>query len=189
MTGSYLLAYAPAGTEFAVEAALNDLGAFAVVPRKVDIEMVGVRRPVPTPVDRPVWPNYIFGDVTPEQWHQARADRIIFGTVAWIGKGEWRRIMAFAEQVEQDYQFAMAAFEAGERRTKAQREAAAMLASYREGEAMKLLGEPLGARLGIFRRIVERDGPKIEVELQGVTILGKPVVIDVDPIMARRAAE
>jgi hypothetical protein len=193
---TYLLAYVQRGTEFAVEAAINDIGGFACVPRKVDVEMVGIRRPTPEPVERPFLPNYLFCKLSPDLWHLVRNElrapdgsRLVFSTVAWIGDGEWKRVQAFAAQVEQDYQAAMAEIEAGERRTKAQREAAARIASYKEGEAMKLLGEPLGARMGIFRRIVERDGPKIEVELQGVTMLGKPVVMTIDPTDAARAAE
>lgn len=173
----YLLAYAPRGTEFEVADAIDALGGFAVVPRKVELVRLPKQRR-PSIVESPVLPNYVFARMTAEQWQQARADRLIFSTVAWMGPNEWKRVQAFAARAEQDYQVRMAQIEAGER-----------LSEYSAGDALQLLGEPLGARMGIFRRVIEGRVPMIEAELQGVTLFGKPVMVTVDPVMARKAAE
>lgn len=189
MNGRPLLGYAPKGAEFAVEDALNDIGAFCVVPRKVELVRLPKQRR-PSVIESPYWQNYIFARMTDEQWHFARTAlwvpsqdggkvRVNFSTVMWIDEREWERwVMPAVARIEQDYQVRMAQIEAGER-----------LSEYSAGDALQLLGEPLGARMGIFRRVIEGKLPMIEAELQGVTLLGKPVVVKVDPVMARRAAE
>ena len=175
----HLLGYAPRGTEFDVEAALNEMGAFAVVPRKVDLIRLPKQRH-PSIVESPVWANYIFASMTPEQWQQARADRLIFSTVAWIGEGEWRRFQAYAARIEQEYAARMAQIEAGQR-----------LSEFNPGDALQLLGGLFEGRLATFRRLIEGRVPMIEAEVQGLQLIGKPVVIKVDPVNARkvRAAE
>ena len=174
---TYLLAYAPAKTEFAVAEAINEIGALAVCPRKVELVRLAKRRR-PEIEESPVLPNYLFCAMSYQQWHQCIADRIIFDTVKWIGPHEWARVQAYAARVEQDYQHRMAQIEARER-----------LSEYEPGDALKLLGGTFQGKMAVFRRMIEGKVPMIEAEMLGFQLLGRSVTVTVDPVLARKAAE
>ena len=72
----------------------------------------------------------------------------------------------------------MAAIEAGNR-----------LSEYMPGDALQLLSGMFQGRMATFRRLIEGKVPMIEAEVTGLALMGKPVRITVDPVMARRAAE
>lgn len=173
---TYLLAYTAAGHEFETAEAINAMGALAVVPRKVEAIRLPKRRYAEAVIS-PVLPNYLFLAMSPEQWHQAQADRIIFATVKWIGPNEWRRVQAYAERVEQDYMLRMEQIEARER-----------VSEYDPGQALQLLGGAFRDSLAVFRRIVEGGKfPMVEYEVKGVRLLGKPIIGEIDPVLVRKA--
>ena len=168
----HLLAYAPRGQEFEIADAVNAMGAIAIVPRMVElIRLPKQRRPQIS--ESPFLPNYIFCALTPDEWHAAPKE---LATVRFIGPQNWRRVQAFAQQVESDYQHRMAQIEAGNR-----------LSEYNHGDVLEILGGVMQGQLATFRRLIEGKVPMIEAEVQ-MQLLGRPVIATVDPINARKVA-
>jgi transcription antitermination factor NusG len=165
-----LLAYAPYGQEFTVAAEINDMGALAVVPRRVDLVRLPKQRR-PQIVEEPFLRGYMFCAMSPDQWHEAPKE---MQTVKYIGPREWERVQDFAARIEQDYQHRMAQIEAGNR-----------LSEYNPGDALEILGGVMQGYMAKFLRLREGVVPMIEAEVQ-LTLMGKPVMAQIDPVMARR---
>ena len=171
-----LLAYAPTGREFATSDALNDIGASAICPRKVNLIRLPKQRR-PQIVEEPFLRGYMFCTMTAAQWHQAKRDNITFTTCREIGPGEWRNVQAFAARVEQDYQYRMAQIEAGNR-----------LSEYNPGDALEILGGVMQGHMATFLRLHDGKVPMIEAQIADMELLGKPIRVTLDPINARRIA-
>ena len=93
-----ILAYTRAGREFETADALNELGALAISPRKVEtIRLPKQRRP--QVVESPFLSNYLFCAMDPDHWHQAKRDNIAFTICRDIGPHEWRNVQAFAQRI------------------------------------------------------------------------------------------
>ena len=168
-----ILAYTRAGREFETADALNELGALAISPRKVEtIRLPKQRRP--QVVESPFLSNYLFCAMDPDHWHEAKRDNIAFTICRDIGPHEWRNVQAFAQRIEADYQYRMEQIDAGDR-----------LAEYTAGDALQILGGIMAGYMATFRRLHEGTIPMIEAVIEGGY---RPVKIMLDPINARRLA-
>lgn len=180
----YLLASVSRGAEFRTADAINDLGALAVSPRKVDmIRLPKQRRP--QLVESPVFSNYLFCALTDHDYHRARLPMRFMGEVVQpirpvrvITPGEWwGNVQCCLQRIEIDYQRRMEQYEAGVR-----------LEEYQPGDALQILAGIFEGKAASFRRLIDGKVPMIEAELMDLQILGRSVTVTVDPIKARRIA-
>lgn len=169
------IAYAPARREFEARDACADLGVTAIVPRKVELIRSGKRR-FPDPVVSPVLPNYIGLDLSDDDWHKVTRIPSLRLTMMACGPGDWRRFLNFADIAEDAYDLAMAQIAAGQRVTE-----------FSEGDAIAILGGPLAGQLAAFRRIVERAEAAFPLIGAELNIMGRSVLITLDPVLVRKA--
>ena len=157
--------------------AINAIGALAVAPRRVDL-LRSAKQRRPELVESPILGGYFFAAMTDDDWHQCKADRIAFTVLQPISEPEWRRVEAFCQRAEMDYQVRMGQLEAGRR-----------LSEYNPGDALQLLGGLFADHLATFMRLDESGQvPMIKAVVQGVELMGKPVEVTVDPVQARKWA-
>lgn len=166
-------AYTRAGTEFDAQEECDVLGITCHVPRRVDMIRQGKRRR-PDPVIRPFLPNYLFCELTPEEWHMLKASKHIRSLMG-IGDGSARLVMQFIARVEADFAQRMAQIEAGQR-----------VDEYAENDLLEIIAGPLAGQLAKFKRIAEGAGifPEIIAETE---LMGQGVTLRLDPLAARRA--
>lgn len=166
-------AYVRAGKEFEAVADLEELGIWAVVPRRVDMIRQGKRRR-PDPVVKPYLDNYVFCDLTDQQWHAVKSSKHIRSLLG-IGANNARQVMQFITRVEADYTARMAQIEAGQR-----------VDEYEDGDVLQIIAGPFAGTLATFRRVAEGAGLFPELIAEG-ELFGQAVTIRLDPLAARKA--
>lgn len=183
----YIVATTKSNFEFRTADAINDAGGFAVVPRRVEI--VKDKAGKVSYDYRPFLPNFIFCAISEQQWHEYQTKRL-FGTsgILPLMRREldilprtWIDFQGFAERAERACDLRIEQFEAGRRAWR-----------YRKNDMIEIIGsEVLNGQLkGCMARFVRIDGKgRIEAIVDGVTIMGKPVRVAVDPGDVRMAAE
>ena len=196
---TYILATARTHYEFATAEAINAAGGFAVVPRRVDI----VKHPktgVTSPQYRPFLPNFIFVATTEEAWFAMQSKRLFspkgilppirkeldIPQRVWTGftdgKGkEHDGVQHFFARSETECQIRIEKFERG-----------CKAARYRKGDMIRIIGADLldGQLRDKLARFVRMDkSGKIEAIAEGITIMGKPVTVRLDPGDVGIAAE
>lgn len=169
-----LLCTAPPADVFAVVETINELGGFAVAPRKVEIIRPAKQRRAKVE-ETPLLGGYFFANLTPHQWHEVNDT---FRTVQEMCDGAWRRAQEFLAQAEQDYQYRMEQYDAGRR-----------VAEYAPGDPLQILFGIFAGYQASFLRLDETGPiPLIKARLQDVSLLGRDVDVTVDPINARKLA-
>ena len=182
-----ILGYAPASQIFATVEAINDMGAYAVSPRKV----VMVRHEKNhrwDATDAPALETYLFAQMTEADWHRIQSGlfvqgkRVILRKVVDLSDRQWDRVTEFAQRVEMDYQHEMERIEM-DRFASTPRP---YVCPYDVGEALMLLDGELRGHMVRFTRSIEAGGvPVIEAEMQ---IMGQAVKVKVDPVKVKRWA-
>ena len=181
MTQLRILAITKRGAEFATADAINDMGGMAVVPRQVTI--IPAKGDQPARYDyRPFLPNYLFLSLTEAQWYQCRQDRLFiaregvrtilpeFRRVLDILPATWADFQGFADRAEMACNLRIEQFETGLR-----------VARYRPGDRLRIVGDLLDGQLrDRLARFVRMDGGKVIAEVDGMTMLGKPVTARLD---------
>ena len=158
--------------EFDAQEEAEALGLTCYVPRRVDMIRQGKRRR-PDPVVRAVLPNYVFVETDAHGFHMVRQSKH-FRSWVGIGPNEARRVMAFIDQCEADYQARMAQIEAGER-----------VQEYNVDDVLEIIQGPLVGQLARFKRIIEKGVfPEVVAEID---LMGQAVTIRLDPLAARKA--
>lgn len=174
----HILAHAHRSYEFQTADAINDMGGFAVVPRKVEI----VTKDGKTDYEyRPFLPNFIFCALTEEQWHTINRKRLfgLKGILPPIRKEldilarSWGDFQGFAERSETECSVRIEKFETGQK-----------VARYRKGDMIRIIGADMldGQLKDKLARFLKINGAgQIEAEVQGVEMFGKPVQVRLGP--------
>ena len=178
-----LLCTAPPGDVSPLCDAIDALGALAVAPRYVRVKR---ERGKPDEiVETARWPGYLFVSITEADWHKIERG-ISSGTkrlkrprmLRQIGDAQWQRVQTICQEAEQDYQYDMAMIEAqlyeGKRRLKLKKRA--------RGDLIELLDGPFA---GQPARVVSDDGQALRYVVEGVTLMGREVEGQMDPINAK----
>ncbi|MGB0412334.1 MAG: hypothetical protein ACPGFA_12145, partial [Pikeienuella sp.] len=121
-----------------------------------------------------LWPNYIFADMTGNQYHEAVSIKHLRATVAQLGAFAIRDLTRHKTSAEA----ALAAAQRDVERGKAIQE------EYNPGQALRVLSGPFGEALVRYRRIVE-NGQQIEVEMD---LMGQGVLARFDPLDLKKEA-
>lgn len=157
--------------EFDAAEECEALGITCYLPRKVEMIRQGKRRR-PDAVVRPYLPGYLFIETDAEGWHMIKATKHI-RTLMGIGQNEARRVMAFIDRCEAEYQARMAQIEAGER-----------VSEYQVGDLLEITLGPFQGALARFKRIAEGAMfPEVVAEAE---LMGQVVTIKLDPLAARK---
>lgn len=174
----YLLTRTHSRKEFATADAINDLGAYALVPRKVAI--IPAKDGKPERIEySPLLPRMMFLACTEEAWHQFSTKRLHgpSGILPPIRRElvilprTWDSFRDFAARAEQECEYRRGAHEAGKRVKK-----------MKPGQIIRMIKATiadvdLAGRMG---RVVRMESGKVLVETD-VMLMGKPVVARLDP--------
>lgn len=174
----YLLAATRTHHEFATETAINDLGAYALVPRRVEITPAKDGKPERIEY-RPLLPRMMFLACSESQWHTFSAKRLhgpnrILPPIRRelvILPRTWASFQDFAARAEQECEYRIGCHEAGKRVKK-----------MKPGQIIRMINATiadmdLAGRMG---RVVRMEGGKVLVQTD-VMLMGKPVVARLDP--------
>ena len=179
----YILATTRIGHEFATADAINDIGALAVVPRKVQHvpSQIGKRASYDY---RPFMPQYMFLAMTEAQWHQIHTAPIYWTKpngqrgilpaprrALDILPRTWGEFQAFAHRAEMACDRRIEQIERGE-----------AVARYRHGDKLRIIGDmatgQLRSQVAEFLRL---DGKgRIIAQSVGMDIMGKPFTMTLD---------
>lgn len=170
----YLLARTHSRHEFDTAAAINDLGALAVVPRKVAI--IPAKDGKPERIEySPLLPRLMFLACTESQWHEWHSHRLHGpqGILPPIRREldilprTWASFQDFAARAEQECEYRLGLHEAGRK-----------VRNYRPGDMLRIIGgDLLDGQLGEFIRL-EHGRVVVQTKL---VMMGKPVVARLQP--------
>jgi protein involved in polysaccharide export with SLBB domain len=174
----YILASARARYEFDTEAAINDAGGFAVVPRWVEI--IPAKDGKPERMEyRPLLPRMMFLACSESQWHQFHGKRLHGpnGILPPIRRDleilsrTWADFQSFAARAEQECEYRIAMHEQGRK-----------VRNYRRGDIIRIIGTDMldGLLRDQLARFVKLDKGKVIAETS-VMFMGKPVTARLDP--------
>ena len=174
----YMLARTHSRHEFATAAAINELGALAVVPRAVSI--IPAKDGKPERIEyRPLLPRALFLACTDEQWHHMQGNRLHGpqGILPPIRRDllilprTWADFQAFAARAEQECEYRRGMHEMGRK-----------VRNYRRGDIIRIIGTDMldGQLRDQLARFVRLDKGRVVVET-GVMLMGKPVTARLDP--------
>ena len=161
-------------TQFHVQRELAALGVDSWVGRKIDFMRRGKNR-TPEAIESPALPNYIFMELTPEQFMLAKDVKYLASTFAMVPNGEIAGLDRFKSAVE-------ASFSAAQRVDANSR---ASVSEYKRGASLSVVAGPFADMLVRFERLVKSpdvDWPRVEVTVEGMG--GK---VQLDPLDVRRA--
>lgn len=176
MRTTYLL-YARTGCELAVGEELEGMGISAWVARVIAWERKPTKRRA-QPVERPAWPNYLFADLTPHDYHKAASVRDLTPYFQPLPDRYRRELARDRERVDAEY---------AEQMRKVRRQDL-LRAEYVPGEMVRFSG-PLGEVMARFKRVVERGderGEGIRYQLEA-EMMGQSVTVYADPLELRKA--
>lgn len=166
------IGYARRHKEFEVEEALHALGINAWCPREIHWRALGKKRR-PKAYAVPVLPNYVFIDMSAEQFYTAQKVKHLADTMQLMTDKQVARYLApFREAVT-------AAYEA-ERKREAQGNAPSC--EFRPAQRVVVRSPMLDGQIATFKRIVERSfdmHPKLELEFE---MMNRRVTTLVDPL-------
>lgn len=168
--------------EFATADAINELGALAVVPRKVAVIEATKTEPRRRE-DVPFVSKYIFLAVTPEQWHRVHTGRLYAPSgkllpapirVLEINPSEWRGTkngnggcQGFFTRAEEAYQRRAEQFDTG-----------GTVARYKRGDKLRIIGPDLltgqmSVQIAEFIRMDQHG--RADVHFNGLAMFGRPI--------------
>lgn len=176
---STYLAYATTGKEFEVADKLASLGFTVWCGREITFLRKGKRRR-PEAVEKPKLPNYLFLDLTPEEWHDLhrRDVKHLASTLYQLRRDDIKALATFRHEVDQAH---------AEGQRIARNNDLAEIAEYKRGQALVDLTGTFGDAVIRFRRMVERAHelhPRIQADID---MFGRTVSIELDPLDVRAA--
>lgn len=178
-----VIAYGRASHEFDLRDELKAAGYAATVPRKVEAVSRGKDRKAKLE-DIPLLPNYIFLDVTVDQYHELiRANgqyKYLAGTFQIIPARLEKNMTRWAAGIEREAQKEIDRYKRGEE-----------LSMFQNGEGVRITDGPFADWLQgqnvTFRRMVHAANdpfPSVEVETE---LFGRVTRVTVDALHVRRA--
>ena len=172
------LAYATTGREAEVEAELQARGFKVWCGRKVEFVRKGKRRRAEAVIS-PKLPNYLFITMTADEWHRlhSRPLKYLAKTSYVLRRDDEEDFAKFRALVDMDHQEGLRV---------AERNNAAEMVQFKEGQALVDLRGRFGEQALRFRGIVERvhDFPVIEAETE---MMGRIVSVHLDPLDVKGA--
>lgn len=166
------LGYAKSGKEFEVEQSLQALGIAVWCGKLIEWRRVGKKR-YPDAFEEPCLPNYIFMDLSPEQFHQAQQVKFLAATMVMLSRADQRNLRSFRGAVDREYAT----------QDQMRQNAQAPKSAFKAGEQLKIISGPFAEKLATFRKVVERSGmifPRMEIDVEGIRL-------QVDPLDVKRA--
>jgi transcription antitermination factor NusG len=174
----YILATTRTNHEFATADAINEMGALAVVPRKVTI--TPAKDGQPERIDySPLLPRMLFVACGEDQWHHMQAKRLhgLRGILPPIRRQfdiiprTWDEFKKFAQAAEQECAYRIGMHEAGHK-----------VRSIRPNDIIKMIEGHIGdyELAGRMGRVIKVEGGKVHVKTD-IEIMGKPVTARLDP--------
>jgi hypothetical protein len=170
----HILARTHSGKEFATAKAINDLGAYALVPRKVSI--IPAKDGKPERIEySPLLPRLMFLACTEDQWHQFSAKRLHGpnGILPPIRRElvilprTWSSFQDFAARADQECEYRRGMHEQGRK-----------VRNYRPGDMLRIIGgDMLDGQLGEF---IKLEHGRIVVQTK-LILMGKAVVARLQP--------
>lgn len=174
MQATTYLCYAKAGHEFEVTDELRALGIHAWCGRKVVFEVIG-KDAKPRPVEKPYLPNYVFAQMTDEQFIAALGINKLNRTMLGISKGDMPNVSRFMARVDE-------AFDSQNRNIALSQKPAA---PFDPGEDVMATDGPLAGQVATFQKLVNRDDKWLyECE---VNIFGGAAKVFISPLDVKRA--
>lgn len=178
----HILTHAAQSHEFATADAINELGALAVVPRRVDFAPDGQSYSY-----RPFLPNYLFCVMTEAQWHSIHRDRLFrpdgsilppIRRILDILPRTWGEFQGFAARAELACEYRIEQFETGRK-----------VRRYKAGDRLRIIGDMLDGQLrDKLARFIKLDGKGgIVVQVEGLEFMGKPIRATLKPGQAMAA--
>jgi transcriptional antiterminator NusG len=172
MTSATYLLYAATGREFDVARDLAGLEIDAWCGRVINWKRTGKDRR-PRPVEEPALPNYIFAEMTADQFHRARQVKHLAPTMIMLSRASVPGYTEFRDTVDARYRAD----------DHARRCADVVIEPFEVGEVLNVIGGPFADLCGKFRRVVQAAHdlhPKIEMDFGSLTVR-------VDPLDVRSA--
>lgn len=173
------IGYARSGLEAQVVEDIRAIGIDARVALKIEAIRRGKQR-WPEAVTTAVFPNYVFINCTADEWHMLKGVKNLATTFYPAPARVYERIIVpLIDEADRTYAERKAKIDAGER-----------VAEYQDGDQLMLLAGKLAGTLATFRKLVEAGEygfPEIVAELPA-SIGGKPMMIRIDPLEAKRIA-
>jgi len=188
---TYLL-YVQTGREFRVEAEIRDMGLDVWCPSRVEFIRRGRRR-LPEAEEVPALPNYLVCDLDAGEWQRLfRCERpkYLTGSFLSVPPGSMRDIREFRDRIDEGLRDACARMREIDmlRDTASARERLlALIAEYREGQALRVLRGPLADRTAYFVKLRESpsDYRRWLIEAS-VDMMGRAVPVELDPLDVAR---
>jgi len=178
-----IIAYGRAGHEFDIRDELKLDGYAATVPRKVETVSRGKDRKAKLE-DVPLLPNYIFLDMSVDQYHRLIRSggqyKYLASTFQIVPARLEKAMTLWANSIEAEAQREIDRYKRGEE-----------LSLFQNGEAVKVTEGPFAQWLDganvTFRKMAQAAHdtfPRAEVELE---LFGRVTKVEVDPLHVRRA--
>ena len=156
MTGTYLL-YARSGKEMQVADDLRLLGIPVWCGRVIRWKRKGKDRR-PEAYEEPALPNYIWADMTAEQFYQAQKVKFLASTMQLVPHSATAGLRTFQRAADRAY----------EAQDAARRRAEAPLPEFDVGQALKMVGGPFADMVVTFRGIINAsDALRRQIEADG----------------------
>ena len=152
---TYLL-YARSGKEFDVEAELAAMGINVWCGRVIKWRRVGKRRR-PDPHEEPALPNYLFADMSPDEFYRAQSVKFLASTMMALSKSSAAGFEAYKTATERAYSVQDALRE----------KAVTPMPEFAPHAPLQPISGPFVDLLVRFRRVVNPDDPlnrKVEVD-------------------------
>ena len=175
MTGDepYYACAAAVGQEFRVADELAEIAPWVWVARRLEPVRVGKSRKRDWS-ERPMWPGYVFAQLGPAHFFEARTIKGLHPTKLQLHPSEAKALLRAAARIDEDLH--------AEKRRIERRQAPPV--TYTPGQAVEILDGPLMERLAAFQRVIRRAGQ----EYAQISIEGLPFQVDV-PLEDIKAAE
>ena len=161
-------------TQFYVQRELAALGIEAWVGRKVDFIRRGKNR-FAEAIESPVLPNYVFVEMTPQQFIKAQGVKYLAPTFQMVPRQEVERVKQFQRLVEASYEAAQ----------RVDANSRASVAEYKRGASLRVVSGPFRDMLATFERMV--NSPDAAWDRVEATIDGIGGKVRFDPLDVREA--
>lgn len=173
MTAAHYFCAATVGHEFAVAAALAEVGIEAWVARQVfPVKPPGEK--VFHASQRPLWPGYVFAVMDAAAFFEARHVRHLHKTKLQMNRSEVQAFSQIRDTVDAEAERARREIKAG-----------TIKSNWTEGQQLEVIDGPFKDRLASFALIIERSGDR-GYRLQ-VYVDGMPLPLAIDPASVRVA--
>ncbi len=161
------LGYAKSGKEFEVVEDLEQLGIWTWCGRVINWRRTGKKR-FPEPHEEPALPNYLFMDLTAEEFHKALGVRFLASTLVALARIDMKGFNKFCHVTDKEFR----------KQDKLRQSQEVPVSEFNPGEELLIIGGPFADKLATFRRVIERAHemhPKLEAEISGIRVQLDPL--------------